>query len=761
MANIKSVVSKNPVVCGPVVVLTSLEDLKVDFLNLPGEELYNLHLPPGKRNADFYHQNVHPEDFPVLLEHFAAVGSSTNSGEKEVVVRLKNNQGSYTLFKFKTSPFGSDQFDGNKLLSLIESTSSTADKELHQSDEFKPASKDYLDLVNSLDEGFAVLEMEFDEAGDPVDYLYVQVNPAFEKQVSFKEVVGKKVSELVESPNKRWLSLFGKVAKTGKPVRFEERNENLDNSWLNLYVFKVEGPESNRIATLFRNVTAQKSAQLELEKARKELEKNDAQSTMLLQTVFETTNLGIAVLQNIYDEHGHIEDFEYLRVNQILQEMFSNSDPVGKTVLQVSKHGVQLGLFDAFKKVAETGEPLDTELFFDRDGYSNWFRITAIPQKDLVIASIEDITERKEESLQLEETMRFKQQLIRTSPETIMIINLNTFNVRYINKDLFPEVGMTKEKILNMPLPDILPFVHPRDREKVMEMHRKLLKASEGDVLDLELRLKLRGNEWHWFSIRAKIFHRRDENWVDEYVLLVRNITDQKTTQKALLKAEKFSIQGEIARTLAHELRNPLASIKMTTEVLRRKLPDSAKEDFQKYMDILTRSTETLNNLVTSLLTSSNYSPPALKKVDLAKVIENTLVQAADRIYLSGMKVEKEYTGPYPILADMEKLKIALLNIIVNSSEATLPGEGIIRIKISEEKTDFRLDISDNGHGLEDDQIERLFEAFYTNKHTGVGVGLSSVKNILDEHDAQIKVVSKPNEGTIFSIFFNNISKEE
>lgn len=757
MAKMKSLVSRKPVTCGPVVVLTNVKDLKVEFLNPSGDDICDLHVPPGENNANFYKDNVHPDDYPLLRQHFASVSSSVEAEEQEIMVRLKSQTGCYSKFRFKTNFYVGDALKGEKLISLLEKDHS--EEEVVQKEFIlTPASKDYLQLVNSLDEGFAVIDLIYNDNGDPVDYIYLQVNPAFENQVNWKNVIGKKGSELVKVPNQQWLKTFAQVVRTGKAIRFEGQNHNHNNSWFNMYAFKVDGP--NTVAILFKNVTSEKLAEQELEEARKALEKSDAQSSMLLQTVFETTNLGIAVLSNIYDNNGKVIDFKYLRLNHIMQEMYVDGSPVGKTMLAASKHGVQLGIFDALKKVAETGEPLDTELYFDKDGYNNWFRITAIPQKDLIIASIEDITQRKEESLELEETIRFKQQLVRTSPETIMIVNLNNFNVRYINKDLFPQLGMTRERILGMSLPDILPFVHPRDREKVMDMHRKLLKASERDVLDLELRLKVKGNQWHWFSVRAKVFHRRDENWVDEYVLLVRNINEQKITQKALLKAEKFSIQGEIARTLAHELRNPLASIKMTTEVLGKKLPASEVEDFQKYLNILSRSTDTLNRLVTNLLTSSNYTPAELEKEDLAEVVEETLLQAADRIYLTGMKIVKNFKGPYPVLADKEKLKIALLNIIVNANEATVPGEGVIEVSITEEKTDFRLDIADNGHGLEKDQIDRLFEAFYTNKHTGVGVGLSSVKNILEEHDAHIEVKSKPNEGTCFSLFFNNLSKE-
>lgn len=480
----------------------------------------------------------------------------------------------------------------------------------------------------------------------------------------------------------------------------------------------------------------------------------------VLQTVFDTTNLAIAVLKTLYDETGEIKDFLYLRINKVLRELYQDKNPLGHTVLEISTYSVQMGIFEALKEVAKSGQPLDRDFHYNQEGQDTWFRLTVRPQKDLLVATLEDITQPKAEAEELKETVRFKRQLVRTSPETILIINLNTHKVRYINKDIFPEVGMTREKIQGMPLADILPFIHPRDREKVTALHKKLLKSSDDDIIDIEVRLKLKGDTWEWFSVRGKIFHRKSADWVDEYVLLVRNITEQKNTQKALLKAEKFSIQGEIARTLAHELRNPLASIGMAAELLEKKVDPSQREELKNYIDILSRSTATLNNLVSNLLNTSNYSPAVLRKEDLAEILKSTIEKAADRIYLAGIKVISKFDGPYPILADKEKLIIALLNIIVNASEATTPDHGIIEIAVTKNKTDFILSIRDNGHGLEQDQIDKLFEAFYTNKSTGVGVGLSSVKTILEDHDAPVKVTSKPNVGTCFDISFHNASLE-
>lgn len=360
----------------------------------------------------------------------------------------------------------------------------------------------------------------------------------------------------------------------------------------------------------------------------------------------------------------------------------------------------------------------------------------------------------------LKETVQFKRQLVRTTPETIVIINLNELKIRYVNADIYPEKGLDKESIEGTPIENVLPYIHPRDREKVIDLHKKLLKSKDDDIHDIEIRLNLKKNEdWEWFSIRGKIFQRRDEAWIEEYVLLVRNINKLKTTQKALINAERYSIQGEIARTLGHELRNPLASIGMATEVLNQKIDKEQKEPLKNYLDILSRSTKRLNKLVSDLLNVSNYSPTVFKNQSLSAIVESSIEKASDRIYLAGIDLKRNYQGKFLIKADKEKLEIAILNLLVNASEATPPENGIIEIGIQENNSCYILSIRDNGRGIEKEEMATLFDAFYTNKKTGAGIGLNSVKNILEEHDAKIEVCSKPEQGATFKIYFHKIEE--
>lgn len=733
-------------------ILSEFENGRTEFLNDTIQSFCGIDSQKLlAENFNFYKEYLHPEDY---LEYRSHLSNLKEGEEKTVSLRVRAKNGTWDPFYFTNRLY---KANSNLVLSLGQPVTQTINQnELIESLSYDSLKSEYQNLLNSLDEGFCMIEMIYDSQGKPYDYLYLRTNAAFGKHVNFTNIIGRTMREVLKIPQEHLLEVFDKVARTGESIRFHETNENIEHSWLDLFAFKMGNPESRKIGLLFRNITNKKredeALKLELTRNHKNLEESNA----LLQSVFDTTNLAIAVLKTVYGKDESIKDFKFVRVNKVLQEMYLKEDIIGLTYLETSKYGVELGIFDAYKQVMTTGEAFDQEYYFDREGYDHWFRVTARKQNDLIITTLEDITERKEKAKELEDTVRFKQELVRATPEVIMIINLNTSSVRYINKDLAPEVGLTREKTRGKMLEDLIPYIHPRDREKVMNLHRSLLKASDKKIIDVDVRLKLKGVAWEWFNIRGKIFKRRDAAWVDEYVLLVRNITEQKETQKALSKAEKLSIQGDIARTFAHELRNPLASIGMVREVLHQKLKAADKHDFDNYFDILKRSTKTLNQLVTTLLNSSNYTPAELKPADLGEIMDNTLHRAADRIYLSGIKVIKKYQGNFPILADKEKLEIALLNLIVNASEATVPGEGIIEIRITEHESDYMLGIKDNGQGMDQEQIDHLFEAFYTKKDEGMGVGMSSVKNILEEHDAQIKVSSEPQKGSEFKIYFHN-----
>ena len=134
--------------------------------------------------------------------------------------------------------------------------------------------------------------------------------------------------------------------------------------------------------------------------------------------------------------------------------------------------------------------------------------------------------------------------------------------------------------------------------------------------------------------------------------------------------------------------------------------------------------------------------------------MEASIAMAHDRLFLKSIKVEKHYDEECLVTADPARLKIAFLNIIHNAIEAMEEGFGVLELSIKGKDEGVVLVIQDNGSGMTEEQLSKMFDIYYTSKPSGLGVGLANVRTILQEHNANVNVTSEPGEGTTFQIFF-------
>lgn len=755
--------------------INSTEDLEVRAYNFKGIQYFERCLNNCNGSQDFYEHVVHPEDYPFFIHFMQSCEELAQGEEKETTLRLRSPFGYWKKYQFKSRIYkGFEEGEEKFILSLARAVDpykppykKSPGTNLETEKSLQESLNRYRVLINSLDEGFGVIEVIFDVDQKPVDYLFVEINPAFEKHIHLQNILGKTIKELSPSHSEKWFKIYGKIVFSREAVRFEEYAKDL-NSWFDLYAFPIGSKKSRKVAILCSDITQRKEAEKKLKKTNETLESEVRKRTHelkekndLLQMVFDTVNQGIFILKPQFGENHDIVDFKYVRVNKRIKRYYKLKDLTGRSFLELNPQAKKTGAFEIFRETMLTGKSKDFEVCFKRNGKKNWFKISTRRQKGFLINSLENVTHKKNRAQNLKDNIRFKKQLVNTSPDVILIFNLYEEKVRYMNRDFSEEAGAKVEDIVGMPLLDIIPLIHPQDRQKALEFHTKLMQASDQEVFELEFRLKGNNGGWDFYNARGKVFMRNKKGNPYEYIILLRNVQEQKKTQQALLHAEKLSIKGEIARTLAHELRNPLASIGISADILTKKTEKTDQKDLSNYISIIKRSTSRLNSLVTDLLTSSNYSPPILKKCCLASTMNEVLDQAQDRIYLAGIKVLKHYKGHYYILADREKLKIALLNIVVNASEAMTPNEGVLDVTIRKMNGRFKLTISDNGCGMEQNQIERLFDSFYSNKSGGMGIGLSSVKNILQDHQATVEVDSEPEKGTTFVLTFPRLTGEK
>ncbi|MGB3851417.1 MAG: ATP-binding protein [Tunicatimonas sp.] len=237
------------------------------------------------------------------------------------------------------------------------------------------------------------------------------------------------------------------------------------------------------------------------------------------------------------------------------------------------------------------------------------------------------------------------------------------------------------------------------------------------------------------------------------YQGVIVDISEKKKVQQELIRLEKLMMTGNIARSIAHEVRNPLTNIGLSLEQLRSEPADS--DDATIYYDIIKRNVGRINELITAMLNSSKPSQLDLQPQLLNQVIDEAVAIAEDRLRLQEVTLEKRYAeGLPPLPLDQEKIKMALLNIINNAIEAVPTGTGRITIKTGEDARNQYVQITDNGPGIESDILDKLFDAFHTSKSGGMGLGLTATQNIINSHEGKIYPTSTPGEGATFTIAF-------
>jgi two-component system, sporulation sensor kinase E len=233
---------------------------------------------------------------------------------------------------------------------------------------------------------------------------------------------------------------------------------------------------------------------------------------------------------------------------------------------------------------------------------------------------------------------------------------------------------------------------------------------------------------------------------------ILHDITNLKRIERATFQIEKLRSTATLLRTLAHEVRNPLTNINLSVEQLK---PELNSEDANIYLDIIARNCGRIDGLISELLDLSRPAEISLQKVKLQDIMDATLAAASDRISLKAIQLERVYPPEAAyIMADIEKLKLAFLNIIINALEAVPKQSGAITVSIKDESPYFRVLINDNGYGIPEENISRIFEPYFTSKTNGFGLGLAATWNILQSHRATIDVNSQPGEGTSFILGF-------
>ncbi|MEO8086918.1 MAG: ATP-binding protein [Bacteroidota bacterium] len=240
----------------------------------------------------------------------------------------------------------------------------------------------------------------------------------------------------------------------------------------------------------------------------------------------------------------------------------------------------------------------------------------------------------------------------------------------------------------------------------------------------------------------------------DGIAVTINDVSGRKNALKELMDAEKLAVTGRISRTIAHEVRNPLTNIDLSLEQVKDSFTGN-NEEAKPYLDIIARNSHRINQLITELLDSSKPTQIEVKACNVNSLLDNTLQLAIDRIHLKKIKLVKEYGENIPVvMLDDEKVKTALINLIINAVEAMEEEKGILTIRTRQSSGRCIIEVEDNGSGISKENLENLFVPFFSKKSKGMGLGLTAAQNIIITHKGTIDVQSTVGKGTKFTVTF-------
>lgn len=318
-----------------------------------------------------------------------------------------------------------------------------------------------------------------------------------------------------------------------------------------------------------------------------------------------------------------------------------------------------------------------------------------------------------------------------------------------INKSGERLFGYSTEELIKMNASEL--YANPRDRARFLECINKT-----GACTNFEVVLKDKYGNKKYCTLTANL-QRIDEMGNIYYQGIVHDMTRRKKVEQDLMIAEKLAVTGRLARTLAHEVRNPLTNINLSVEQLEEEVKS---EELATYFEIIKRNSKRINELVTQLMENSRPTEIVVGKVSLHSMLNKTITLAHDRAALKNIKIESKFCPDVEFEADEEKIIVALLNILINAIEAVEPETGVITISAACEEKKCIITIEDNGSGMTQEELSGIFEPYFTGKSNGMGLGLANTHRIISIHKGNIEVNSELNKGSRFQIILDTLLRD-
>lgn len=337
--------------------------------------------------------------------------------------------------------------------------------------------------------------------------------------------------------------------------------------------------------------------------------------------------------------------------------------------------------------------------------------------------------------------------LIDSLPAPVYITSNHRF--LYVNKAAMNMIGATKlEDVMGK---SIFEFIIPDYKSRLFERFKQIKKEKQ-PVNTIEYKAKRLDGTPFFFEVSSLfiVFGGKDA-----VLSIGKDITEKmEETERLLQKSEKLALLGQMAAGIAHEIRNPLTSIKGFIQLLRT---STRKEE---YFDILLTELDRINDIVGEFLVLAKPTAAVYMTRDIKMLLKDVVTLINNQSLLNNVQIFVEFDNDLPLISCEEnQLKQVFLNLLKNAIEA-MPKGGNINLLVKEkEEGKISIQIIDQGVGIPQERISTLGEPFYTTKEKGTGLGLMTCYKIIEGHNGELNIYSKINEGTTIEIILPTITQ--
>ncbi|MBU9723377.1 MULTISPECIES: PAS domain S-box protein [Bacillaceae] len=446
------------------------------------------------------------------------------------------------------------------------------------------------------------------------------------------------------------------------------------------------------------------------------------------------------ILDKITDGFYILDDkWNYIYLNNTAEKILNRTkeELLGKCIWNVFEDAVYLPLYNKYMVAVQENKSVEFDFYYP--SMKSWFEVRAYPTDEGLSVLFLDITNKKNISITKEQ---YYQSLFANNPDAVYIMDLNG-HFTSINDAVDTLAGYKKQELIGKNYGSL---VVDEDYKKVRTFFEQ---AKEGKPQHFETRIIHKTRRIVYCSI-TNIPIIIDGKLIGIYGI-AKDITLQKVAEDNLEKAEKLSIVGQLSASIAHEIRNPLTTLKGFLQLLEGEEGNVGNEG--NYFKIMLEEMDRIDLITSELLFLAKPQAVEYYYEDINAILKDVILLLQSEALMNDIDIQFEYQSVKPIYCVKNQIKQVFINIIKNAMES-MSHKGVIKVKLIDYDHDtIIIEVDDQGCGISEELAPQIGLPFYSTKERGTGLGMVTTYKIIQEHGGKINFESEKGVGTTFRIY--------